>query len=299
EGIYGHLDELPPKQRQNLGEARDRVFLNREMSRLRTDVEIDFSAADLRQRSWDREQVRVLFDQLEFRTLLPRLFEAVGEEAAETEAETLDADVVVLPDAAAAATRLRDLGAVERSYVLEGRWEGQAGRSPLIGVAVADEDGHADYIDGELLRDAKVSDALSALVREGGPPLDVHRAKELMHALPVDVRSLRYDTAVMAYLLDPAEGKYLLEDPASRYLSLEVRSPDAAEGTLDLDIDGQSRVDETGRRSLAVRRLAGTLAQALEARELTDLYERVERPLVRVLARMEDYGVKIDREYLE
>src|SRR5215216_5083237 len=162
EGIYEHLDDLPPKQRQNLGEAHDRVFLNREMSRLRTDVEIDFSAADLRQRSWDREQVRVLFDQLEFRTLLPRLFEAVGEEAAEPEADTFEAEVV--PDAAAAATRLRDLGAVEGSYVLEGRWEGEAGHSPLIGVAVADEDGRADYIDGELLRDPKVSDALSALV---------------------------------------------------------------------------------------------------------------------------------------
>jgi DNA polymerase-1 len=299
EGVYEHLDELPPKQRQNLGKARDRVFLNREMSRLRSDVEVDFSAADLRQRSWDREHVRVLFDQLEFRTLLPRLFEAVGEEATEPEAEALEADVTVIADAAAAATRLRDIGAVDRPYVLEARWEGDAGRSPLIGLAVADEDGRADYIDGELLRDAKVSDALGALVREGGPPLVTHRAKELMHGLSVDVQSLRYDTAVMAYLLDPAEGKYLLEDLALRYLSLEVRSPDAEEGTLDLDLDGQSRVDETGRRALAVRRLAGTLADALEARELTDLYERVERPLVRVLARMEDAGVKIDRAFLE
>ena len=34
EGIFEHLDELPPKQRQNLGEARDRVFQNREMSLL-------------------------------------------------------------------------------------------------------------------------------------------------------------------------------------------------------------------------------------------------------------------------
>jgi DNA polymerase I len=299
EGIYVHLDELPPKQRQNLGDARDRVFLNREMSRLRSDVEIDFSAADLRQRSWDREQVRVLFDQLEFRTLLPRLFEAVGEEATEPEAETFEADVTVVPDAAAAATRLRDLGAAETDYVLEARWEGEPGRSPVVGLAVADEDERAEYIDGELVRDPKVADALGTLVREDGPPLVTHRAKELMHGLPMDVHSLHYDTAVMAYLLDPAEGNYLLEDLALRYLSLEVRSPDAEEGTLDLDLDGQSRVDETGRRALAVRRLAGTLAEALEARELTELYERVERPLVRVLARMEDYGVKIDREFLE
>ena len=38
EGIFAHLDELPPKQRQNLGEARDRVFLNRQMSLLVRDV---------------------------------------------------------------------------------------------------------------------------------------------------------------------------------------------------------------------------------------------------------------------
>ena len=166
EGIYEHLDELPPKQRQNLGEARDRVFLNREMSRLRTDVEVDFSAADLRQRSWDSEQVRVLFDQLEFRTLLPRLFEAVGEEAAEPEAESFDADVAIVPDAAAAATRLRDLGAVDDAYVLEGRWEADAGRSPLLGIAVSDEDGRADYIDGDVLRDAKVSPLWDSLRKD-------------------------------------------------------------------------------------------------------------------------------------
>ena len=68
EGIYEHLDELPPKQRQNLGEARDRVFLNREMSRLRLDCVVDVEPSDLRMGAWDREQVRVLFDQLEFRS---------------------------------------------------------------------------------------------------------------------------------------------------------------------------------------------------------------------------------------
>src|SRR4029079_4182598 len=34
EGIFEHLDELPPKQRTNLADGKDRVFKNREMSRL-------------------------------------------------------------------------------------------------------------------------------------------------------------------------------------------------------------------------------------------------------------------------
>ena len=104
EGIYEHLDELPPKQRQNLGEARERVFLNREISKLLRDVELDVGPSDLVQGAWDRDEVRLLFDQLAFRTLWPRLLDAVGEVAAGPDAEsaTLDADVTVLRDAPAA-----------------------------------------------------------------------------------------------------------------------------------------------------------------------------------------------------
>jgi len=123
--------------------------------------------------------------------------------------------------------------------------------------------------------------------------LIAHRAKDLMHGLGDDIRSLDQDTALMAYLLDPAEGKYRLEDLALRYLSLEITSPDVEEGHLDLD--GHAGIDETGRRAVAILRLADGLAEALAARELTDLYERVERPLVRVLAKMEDAGIRIDR----
>src|SRR5439155_5086586 len=73
EGIFEHLDELPPKQRQNLGEAWERVLLNREISRLQCDLVLDAEPGDLRQGAWDRDQVRTLFDQLAFRTLWPRL----------------------------------------------------------------------------------------------------------------------------------------------------------------------------------------------------------------------------------
>ncbi|MCI0633967.1 MAG: DNA polymerase I [Actinobacteria bacterium] len=298
ENILDHLDELPPKQRQNLDEMRDRVLKNRAMSILRRDVPLAVGPTDLRQGGWDREQVRVLFDQLEFRTLLPRLFEAVGESAAAEEAApTLDADVTVVRDQAAAAERLGAIAKAGQPYALEGRWAATPGRSELLGLGLA-ADGDAAYLDRELLDAPTVRDALATLVGPGGPPLVAHRGKELMHGLPVDVRTLDRDTAVMAYLLDPAEGKYLLEDLALRYLSVEVRSPDAPDqGSLDLD--GDAGIEETGRRAIAVQRLAGALDDALQARELTDLYARIERPLIRVLARMEDAGVRIDREFLE
>ena len=71
EGIFEHLDDLPPKQRQNLGEWRDQVFHNREMSILRRNVPIDVEVDQLRIGGWDQDTVRELFQQLEFRTLVP------------------------------------------------------------------------------------------------------------------------------------------------------------------------------------------------------------------------------------
>jgi DNA polymerase-1 len=298
EGIFEHLDELPPKQRQNLGEARDRVFLNRQMSRLRLDCEVDVTPAELKMGAWDREQVRVLFEQLAFRTLLPRLLEAVGEtSAAEVEATTLDVEVAVARDAMAVLELLGTIVEGDEPYAMEARWEGTPGTSPLRAVAIATDDASATYVDASLLADAAVREALRALVDTGGPGLIAHRAKDLMHGLDADVRSLLHDTAVMAYLLDPGSGKFLLEDLALRFLSLEVRSPDAEPGTLDLD--GDLELEQTGRRAVVVLRLAAALEHALAARELTELYELFERPLVRVLAGMESNGIRIDREFLE
>ena len=298
EAILEHTDELPPKQRENLTASADRVRLNREMSLLRRDVDVGVVPGDLHQGAFDKEAVRVLFDQLEFRTLLPRMMEAVGEVAAEARAEavTLDTEVELVRDAAQAVERLESVLVAGAPYALEPRWEAVAG-GPLAGLALADGAGRVTYLDGSILADPAVATAGSALVATGGPPLVAHRAKDLMHGLGVDVRTLHHDTAVMAYLLDPAEGKYRLEDLTLRYLSLEVKSPDAEEGTLDFE--GTAAIEETGRRAAAVLQLAAELAEALDARELTDLYERFERPLVRVLARMEHDGIRIDRDFLD
>lgn len=299
EEIFEHLDALPPKQRQNLGECRDRVFKNREMTVLRRDVPLDVEPTDLKQGAFDRERLRVLCDQLEFRTLLPRILDAVGAVAAadETEVEALEVDVETVRDAPAAASLVRELASAGTRVAVEAHWAGIAGRSPVLGLALSGRADRAHYLPGDLLEEPSVRDALAGLVGAGGPPLVTHRAKELVHGLHLDVRTLDADTAVMAYLLDPGEGRYRLEDLAGRLLSVELRSPDRDEGTLDFG--GAAGAEDTGRAAAVILRLADALAEALAARELTDLYERIERPLVRVLARMEGAGIRIDVGFLE
>jgi DNA polymerase-1 len=292
ETIFEHLDELPPKQRQNLGDARDRVFKNREMSILRRDVTIDVGLDELRQGAFDREALRVLCNQLEFRTLLPRLLDAVGDVAEVPEVAALDVDVRVLRGATEAAAFLH---AISGRVALEARWSGTG--STIVGIAVATEPSVAHYLTDDVVAAPDVRAELERMLG-GGAEILAHRAKELVHGLgEPELASLAADTAVMAYLVDPGEGKYLLDDLALRYLGVELRSPDVEEGTLDFG--GDTAIEQCGRNAVAVLRLAGQLHDALAARELIDLYERFELPLVRVLARMEAAGVRIDVGFLQ
>jgi DNA polymerase-1 len=175
-------------------------------------------------------------------------------------------------------------------------WEGAPVTSSLRGLALATDE-QVVFADGALLSDPTVRGALEALVGPGGPPLVAHRAKELVHGLGVDVRTLADDTVVMAYLINPGQTAYHLADLSLRLLSIELVSPDAEPGTLDFD--GHAEIDAAGRRAAVLLRLASALRDSLASYELVDLYERFELPLVRVLARMEDAGIRIDREFLE
>jgi len=304
DAVFEHLDELPPKQRQNLGEHKDRVLLNRTMTYLRRDLELEFEPTDLRQGAWDPEAVRTLFNQLEFRSLFARLPMAMGESAPPPETDRMECVVANLGQADEAAQFLAGVRAAGARYVLEPRFAGVAGRSELLGLAVAGGGDAATYLPAHVLEAPVVVAALADLVGPGGPPLVGHRVKELTHGLrrlpggeTIDVRTLDLDTAVAAYLLDPAETTYELPDLARRYLSLDVAAGTAAEEG-QLDLDGSSGVEEAGRRAAAVHRLAAALEDGLAARELTELYRTVERPLVRVLTRMEEAGVRVDLDFL-
>src|SRR5690349_13519948 len=79
DGIFEHLDEQTPKLRSNLAEAEPIVRQNADVMILLRDVPLEIAPDGLRLEPFDHEEVRKLFDFLEFRTLQERLVEAFGE----------------------------------------------------------------------------------------------------------------------------------------------------------------------------------------------------------------------------
>jgi DNA polymerase-1 len=167
---------------------------------------------------------------------------------------------------------------------------------------------------GDLLAEGKVITALASVFGRGGVGVVAHDAKELMRSLlplGVDVVSLTMDTAVAAYLLDPSTERYQLADLAADHLGVVIDSGGAGPGQgafeLDVPVDGEAPeadmdgggVDtESVQLAAVLARLRAPLRNALEEVGESDLYDRVEQPLVRVLARMEVLGIPVDQDVL-
>jgi DNA polymerase-1 len=303
DGIFEHLDEQTPRLRANLAEHEAQVRANAHVMVLVRDVPLDVTLDDLRREPFDREEVRKLFDFLEFRTLHDRLAEAFPEGPA-PEAEVLEAEVSAVSTPAEAVELIERLRAGTDLLPLAPAWEGIEGRSPLTGIAFVTDAGAArvTWLPGDFLADTDVLGALRALFAEDGRTIAAHGAKPFMRALlrmGIDVRCLGLDTQIAAYLLDPAESRYVLTEILERYANLVLPADDpAAEGQLDFDGSDVPPSLEAGRRALAVARLVDPLGAALDDHGMRRLNHEIEIPLVRVLARMEDAGVGVDIDEL-
>ncbi|MCB1002636.1 MAG: DNA polymerase I, partial [Acidimicrobiales bacterium] len=313
DGIFAHLDEQTPKLRENLAAHEEQVRVNAEVMVLLRDldIDVDFSTAVID--DVDPDEVRQLFDFLEFRGKFELLDEALGGRLGggsgsggrSAGAEVLEAEVTEVPSSAEAVALLGRLAEGTGPLVVAPAWSGEEGRSPLAGLAFVVDSATAEvgWLPDRVLAAVEVRDALAALLGPGGRPLAAHGAKATMRRLGedgVDARSLAVDTMLAAYLLDPAEARYLLGDLLLRYANLEL--PDdspAAEGQLDLDGGAVPPSLEAGRRALAVARLVNPLLEALDVQGLRHLYDDIEVPLVRVLAKMEEVGIAVDRTELE
>ena len=298
DGIFANLDKLTPKLRENLAAAEQTVRLNAQATPLLRDVPVDCDIDELKMGGWDVEEVRNLFNFLEFRTLWDRLLEATA--TAPTAEAALDIATFDLTVEPGAADDLRKLCETGEAVAVEPEWAADPGRSPLAGIAVAASPDHAYWIASEQFADEAIHEALCRLF--GHVPVHAHNAKELMRGLAqrgIEFTSLGIDTAVAAYLVDPAVEEYLLDRLCAKYAGIEVRSPDAPpEGQLDLAGTAVEASETTGRRAAALLQLVEPLSAALDARGLRHLYDEIERPLVRVLAHMEIVGVRVDAEYL-
>ena len=318
ENIFDHADEQTPKLKQALIENRERVTRNAKLMVLRRDspVDIDIHESIPKPRIDD---VKKMFATFEFRTMNARFIEALKHFPIDlSQASTSDASSAKLTAANSDDQSVSALSAVvsickdakSALAVLQANavsdiaaaWVDDPGRSELLGIAVVtDKTTQAvSWIAKSLLVESPVKKYLSGKWQFRG-----HNIKPLLRSLlqlAIDLKHMTLDTAIVAYLLDPSESRYDINQVVERYAGLVIASSvaGAKDGQLSFDaVDSEiSAVTIAAHNALCVCVVADLLTKALEQQKLSKLYSEIEHPLVRVLAKMEFVGVLVDVKQL-
>jgi DNA polymerase I len=300
DGIFEHVDEQTPKLRVNLTEHEDRARRNLELMVLRHDAPVEVDIDDFGVTP-NPDELKRLFDFLEFRTLAGRLDEALSAMGTSVDLGPVEERAEIVAEVTTAAAPAEAVAAISAAPALDiaATWVGDPGRSPLAGVAVVTDASVAEvmWIPTDVLADDTVRTAIA-----GHPNLRGHNVKPLMRSMldgGVEIRGLTLDTAIAAYLIDPAEARYTLPDLIEKYTRF-ARPSDDVTGSGQLDLDGTSLGDAelAARDALAVNALAEPIVASMEAQGMAELYRTIENPLVLVLAKMEHVGIGVDVEEL-
>ena len=299
EAALDHAAEVERKTyRESLQNNRDTILISKHLVTIDKNVAVDFDPEKMRAQEPDAPSARALFTELEFTTLVQDfLSESIelgetdyreAKSAADVEAVIAEAKKSGTPLAIALESSATQSIVPAESEAAEEQESEQLSLTasqpsvppPAIShrVAISAEAGRALTVE----LDSEAAAPLKRALGDESVPKSTHDLKSAMHVLAqqgVTLSSVQHDSLLYAYLLDPTYSTYGLPETAFRKFSLKLGpSPaEAADVTL---------------------RLTNKLRQEVEQAGLLKVYEGIDLPLVPVLARMEDAGVKLDCEVL-
>ncbi|MFJ6652273.1 DNA polymerase I [Microbacterium sp. NPDC091313] len=283
DGLLENADKVTGVVGNNLREHLDDVRRNRALNRLLRDVELPVGPDELVVRPIDAQAVRDIFARLEFRTLLPRVFEVAGADATGSDASVPVATAPAATDVDAASLRAwldAAKGDVAVTLTLAGR------RIEQIGLS-------ADGAAVEAVWAPDVRDAVAAWFASASPKVFAD-AKPQIKALLSEglvVAGLAFDVVLAGWLLRPSFPDKTLADLVARYLGEKL--PEADPTQLVPETEGAT----PGQVSWFTLRVAEALRAELPEPVAAILTE-VELPTLGALAAMELAGVAVSHDKL-
>ena len=286
EAVLERASEVKRKTyRESLEQNRETVLLSKELVTIDCHVPIELDLHAMETQEPDLEGCRELFTELEFTSLLKELapaaqgvaYELVEEPTADQAAAfyavarehgfafALDATP---PAAAEPEEDAAEQGSLSLLDVVDAA-EKKAGLS--IGVCAIPE----------IALRLPLTPELRALLEDAAVPKRVHDYKftlHILHGLGIELRGSIDDTMLLSYALNPTNATQTLADVAAR----NSHSPPASLSSA----------------AAIVQALVPVLRSHAEEANVTSVYTDIDLPLAPVLYRMEQAGVRIDKDVL-
>jgi DNA polymerase-1 len=310
---YGSVDELikhagdiKGKVGESLRESLDQLPLSRALVTVDEAVELDRDLRDLEPASPDTGALRDFFKKLEFSSWLSELEDNGAVPA--TQAETDYHCVTEEKQLKEWITRLRSAELIALDTETTSL---QAMNAELVGISFAIDGGEAAYVPlahdyqgaPRQLEPGKVLEALRPVLESPDRPKVGQNLKydyTIFARNGVELKGIVYDTMLESYVLDSVANRHDLDTLALKYLGHKTISYEdvAGKGKSQVtfnEVPVEQAVDYASEDADIALRLHRVLWPRLEKEtRLKELFEKIEMPLIPVLAAMEQNGVRVD-----
>jgi DNA polymerase-1 len=327
-----------PRTLKLLEDHKKDAYLSKELAKIKCDVPIEFNLEKTRFNNYDIKKAIKLFTELEFKSLLPRLQELDNGGIKLTKKEILkkaenkfkrnikDYDYILVDNDNKFKKFFSELKEVS-SFTFDTETSGFDPLSAdLLGISFSWKKGKAYYLKTTNSQKIKTENNLFNYKEKPEPEIkdqkllklkpifenekikkSAHNAKfdiKVLNNQGIDVKGVNFDTMIASYLLNPGTRQHNLDAVVFTELGFEKISKEDLLGKgKDKILFSQVKTEKLFNYSCEdadfTFRLVKKLKPLLKEKSLLKLFEEIEMPLVPVLVKMENNGIKLNKKILE
>ena len=334
ENLLEHTDQLKGAIRTKVETNREQICFSKFLATIKTDVPIELDLDALKRESPNESELRKIFEELEFRTLLERVFKT--EKKPEAKGTAMQGDLFGFftdgPTEETKNSNLTRLEDLKYDYQLLDNEEKIAefiqniltkeifsldtettGTDPitaeLVGMSFSYAENQAVYI--PVPKDREETQKIVNLLK---PVFENEHAVKVGQNIKYDmlvlsnygvqIKGKLFDTMIAHYVLQP-ELRHNMDYLAEIYLKYQTIHIDELIGPKGKGQKNMRDLSPTEVYKYACEdadvtlKLKSLLEKEMQESGVTELFEQIEMPLVPVLAYMERNGVRIDTEALK
>ncbi len=303
ENLYDNIDKVGGKKtKESLIEHKNSAGLSKTLGKIIRNAPIEFVLKELKVEEPNWEELKKLYDILEFNSLLSK----IPEEKITIEADSkYEVKYIVIEENNF--DQIIDKIESEKSFCFKFLFEDENYiKSEIIGVGIKVGDSVPYYIDCskndiKLFRKKFAKYFESKEIEKYG-----HMMKMDIFALlklDIDINNMVFDTMIGQYLLNPAQSNYSINELGKEYLNIYGKDLEELLGKGKnkkryKDLPVETRAEHVAQTLDLIHGIREPINRLIEEQEMIELYYEVELPLVEVLANMEYYGFKVDLDVL-
>lgn len=339
ENLLEHSDQLKGALKKKVEENKEQILFSKFLATIKTDVPIEIEEEELARKEMDKEAMKALYEALEFRTFLQRMFttpaapsvpkgpvqgslfdmfdaEPVEETTVAQEHTSTYTDIHSTLHHYTMVQSDKEMEQLHRTLLSQPSVcfdTETTGTDPLVselvGLSFAFKEGEAYYVPIASTRE----DAYRQ-VSIFKPFFETDSIEKIGQNIKYDILVLRnydihvrgkiFDTMIAHYLINP-EVRHGMDYMAEIYLNYqtihieELIGPRGKHQKSMRDVEPEKVSDYAAEDADITLKLKNILAQEIKDNKLESLFHDVECPLVYVLADMEWTGVRLDLGALE